>query len=138
MGANRRERRAAISSMRKRGSWDWHEKRLSDEELARYPACRDIVRAFFNDLYSVQVYHVSTLLGVVQHLIVRRQAGGEPPWRDLQRIKDEVCGPESYAVQVHPRRGDVVDQANVYHLWVLPEELPFGLHRENGLRRTGS
>lgn len=137
MGHNRAERRAARSTMRKRRSWDWHEKAISDADRSQYPACRAIVRAFFNDLYSVQVYHVGTDMGLVQHAIVRVQDGGEPPWRDLQRIKDELFGPDAYAVQVYPRRADVVDQADVYHLWLLPDELPFGLHRENGLRKTG-
>lgn len=124
--------------MRKRASWDWHEKFISDEDRAKYPACRDIVRAFFNDLYSVQLYNVPTDLGLVLHLIVRAQLGGEPPWRDMQRIKDEILGLEAYAVQVYPRAADVVDQADVYHLWALPQELPFGLHRENGLRKARS
>ena len=135
---NRRARRAAASDMRKRASWDWHEKEITAADREKYPACRDILRAFFNDHYSVQLYTVPTEMGLVLHLIVRAQLGGEPPWRDMQRIKNELVAPEAYAVQVYPARGDVVDQADVYHLWVLPRELPFGLHRENGLRRSRS
>lgn len=135
---NRAARRAAVSTMRKRASWGWHEKEITAADRERFPAVRDIVRAYFNDLYSVQVYSVPTDMGLVQHLIVRAQLGGEPPWRDMQRIKDELVGPEAYAVQVYPHAADVVDQADVYHLWVLPQELPFGLHRENGLRKGRS
>lgn len=132
---NRAERRAALSTMRKRGSWEWTEKNITDAEREKHPAIRDISCAFMNDLYSVQVYRVRTAMGQVLHLIVRAQHGGEPPWRDLQRIKDELVGETHYAVQVYPRKADIVDQADLYHLWVLPDELPFGLHRENGLRK---
>lgn len=112
---------------------------ITPEERAKYPAIRDIAQAFYNDVYSVQVYLVHTEIGRVQHLIVRGQHNNqEPPWRDMQRIKDELCGPECEALQVYPKAGDVVDQADVYHLWVLPPDkpIPFGLHRENGLRRS--
>lgn len=133
---NRAGRRAAVSTMRKRASWEWHEKEITVADREKFPAVRGITRAFFNDCYSVQFYDVLTDMGLVQHLIVRAQLGGEPPWRDMQRIKDELVGTEAYAVQVYPRASDVVDQADVYHLWVLPQELPFGLHRENGLRKS--
>lgn len=133
---NRAARRAANGLMRKRQSWSWVERTPTEGERARYPAIRDIHAAYFNDVYSVQVYRVRTDMGVVLHLIVRgQQDNQEPPWRDLQRIKDELLGEDAYAVQVYPRKADVVDQADVYHLWVLPNELPFGLHRENGLRK---
>lgn len=34
------------------------------------------------------------------------------------------------AIEVFPSQDQLVDEANVYHLWVLPKEvqLPFGLH----------
>lgn len=68
--------------------------------------------------------------GPVERLMVRRNDGGTGvPWADMQRIKDELCGPERVAVEVFPPRSELVDNRNIYHLWVLPEgfELPFGL-----------
>lgn len=124
--------------MRKLKSWTWHQRDITDEERAQYPAVRDIDRAYYNDFYSVQVYKVPTDLGQVLHLIVRGQINNqEPGWRDMQRIKDELIGTEYEAVQVYPKQADIVDQADVYDLWVLPidRSLPFGLHRENGLRK---
>jgi len=51
-------------------------------------------------------------------------------WSDLQRIKNELIGNDRMAVEVYPREEDLVDSANMYHLWVFPEEmtLKFGLH----------
>lgn len=40
-------------------------------------------------------------------------------WRDLQRIKSELCGPEAEGVELYPAESRVVDTANQYHLWVF-------------------
>lgn len=42
-------------------------------------------------------------------------------WRDLQRIKNELCGPDQEALELYPKESRVVDTANQYHLWVMPE-----------------
>ena len=46
-------------------------------------------------------------------------------WRDLQRIKDEIAGTDCEAVQLFPSSSRLVDQANQYHLWVMPPKLAF-------------
>lgn len=54
-------------------------------------------------------------------------------WRDLQRIKNELIGPEFDALEIYPAEDKLVDQANQYHLWVFTDgrRLPFGFqHRE--------
>lgn len=144
--SNRAARRAAVSQARRRGSWEWQNVRIDPAQLAYFPAVRNIRQALRNDLYIVQVYEVDTELGMVIHLAIRTVAGagslggrgGEPPWRDLQRIKNEVVSEHAEAVQVYPRQGDVVDKADMYHLFVMPPtwRIPFGLHRENGLERS--
>lgn len=46
-------------------------------------------------------------------------------WDELQEIKNG-CGFASFdAVEVFPRQWDIVNVANMRHLWVLPEKLPF-------------
>jgi hypothetical protein len=66
------------------------------------------------------------------HLIVRRIDGAAiHKWHDLQRIKNEIVGPDRVAVEVYPPEEQLVDRANLTHLWVYPpgHELPFGLQR---------
>jgi len=141
--SNRAQRRHAMSESRHRKSWDWQDLPIPADLLERAPAMRDIVRAVRNDFWIVQEFFVRTDLGVVTHLMIRsvadagRGIGLEPSWQDLQRIKNELCGPDTEAVQVYPRQGDVIDQVDMYHLFVLPPAwpLPFGLHRESGFRR---
>lgn len=144
MKANRKDRRAFTAQARASRSWEWHERDLAAFGVHRFPGLTRMKRAVVNDFYVVQVFDVATALGNVVHLAVRtadaRPQGGEPPWRDMQRIKNELCGEELEAVQVYPKQADVMDQANMYHLFVLPPSwpLPFGLHRECGFVPMGN
>ncbi len=48
-------------------------------------------------------------------------------WRDLQRIKNELVGPEAEGVELFPAESRLVDNANQTHLWCLPNsQFPFG------------
>jgi len=88
-------------------------------------------RATANGLYSVQVYERETGWGQVDHLAIRRHDNGTAlPWADLQRIKDDLAGPDRLAIEVFPPAGQLVDEANLFHLWILPRGfvLPFGLN----------
>ena len=50
-------------------------------------------------------------------------------WRDLQRIKTELAGAETYGVELYPAESQVVDTSNQYHLWCFPDFVPpFGFH----------
>jgi len=47
----------------------------------------------------------------------------------LQRIKNEIVGPEHEAVELFPAESRLVDTSNQYHLWVLTSDenrWPFG------------
>lgn len=50
-------------------------------------------------------------------------------WRDLQRIKNELVGPEHEAIELYPAESRVTDSANQFHLWCFADpnvRLPFG------------
>lgn len=50
-------------------------------------------------------------------------------WRDLQRIKNELVGPECEGLELYPAESRLLDSANQYHLFVLRDplkRLPFG------------
>lgn len=66
--------------------------------------------------------------GVV-HLAVSSLSGIRPSWPEMQRIKDEIAGPDATAIEVYPPKAEVVDEADMFHIWVLRGKLPFGLHR---------
>jgi hypothetical protein len=88
------------------------------------------IATFINSKYTVFLCQPSrTAWGLVDRLMIRRHDGGEPSWRDKQRIKNELLGPERAAVEVFPPTSELMDEANIYHLWAIPEgtHLPFGL-----------
>lgn len=49
-------------------------------------------------------------------------------WRDMQRIKNEICGTEAEGVELYPEEGRLVDEVNEFHIYVLHPStgFPFG------------
>lgn len=48
------------------------------------------------------------------------------PWEDLMRCKREAGYGDWYGVEVYPRDRDIVNMANMRHLWLLREPLAIG------------
>lgn len=44
-------------------------------------------------------------------------------WREFQRIKNELVGPEWEAVEIHPPESRLVDPSNFYLLWCFEQSL---------------
>jgi len=134
-GGSRAQRRHAVRLEQraiKTGRWgEWERTAMPAGLPGTDPSgwCAQIREVFKNDLYVVLVRPVACAWGTVQHLAVRSASSLEPPWRDMQRIKDELFGTERTAVEVQPPRAELVDAADMYHLWVLPDDmrLPFTL-----------
>ena len=64
----------------------------------------------------------------ITHLAVSSLSGIRPTWWEMQRIKNELAGEEATAIEVYPPKSQVVDEADMFHIWVLRGKLPFGLH----------
>ena len=62
-----------------------------------------------------------------RHLAVASLSGIRPTWHEMQRIKDEIAGPDMTAIEVYPPQKEIVDGADMFHLWVVPGPLPFSL-----------
>ena len=52
-------------------------------------------------------------------------------WRDMQRIKNEICGTEAEGVELYPAEARLVDEVNEFHIFVLHPAtgFPFGHQR---------
>lgn len=93
-----------------------------------------------NSRYQVLVYDPIPEGMVSRHLppmlwlsIKRLDKAPIHDWRDMQRIKNELVGPEHEAVELYPAESRLVDTSNQFHLWVLKEPqpacgFPFGWH----------
>lgn len=84
-----------------------------------------------DDGYSVSSRLIRTDWGNVEHVTIQRLCGGgDIPWSEKQRIKNELFGEKRAAIEVFPAEKNLVDVCDIYHLWVLPKDfvIPFGLH----------
>lgn len=106
----------------------WRERdvqeRLHAEGRAGNPLLATVTAAYENGYYSVLLRPVRTPDGEAVHLMIScLDPFPVRDWHDLMRIKNELVGPEWTAVEVYPPAGDVVDGADLTHLWVLPPAL---------------
>ncbi|MGH9427340.1 MAG: DUF7694 domain-containing protein [Terriglobia bacterium] len=78
-----------------------------------------------NSRYTVNIRH---LRDGWTHLSVKRNDRSPlRDWRELQRIKNEVCGLEREAVEIFPAESRLVDTSNQYFLFVLDSGKSFPL-----------
>lgn len=64
-------------------------------------------------------------------------------WRDLQRIKNDLCGHAWEAMELYPAESRLIDSSNQTHLWCFPK-VPVGffpdapiVHREDVSETVG-
>ena len=87
--------------------------------------------AYVNSRYYVWVTFEKVPEGVppAVHLSIRaHDRRCVHDWRDMQRIKNELCGPEADGIEIYPAESRLMDEANQFHLYVLHPlvELPWG------------
>lgn len=104
---------------------------LSKSKAKRYIQNLKAAKVFISDTYQVEVNvemckPVGFPLTWLSIKRIDREAFHD--WRELQSIKNAICGPDAEAVELYPAESRLVDTANQYHLWVLPEGRvwPFG------------
>lgn len=54
-------------------------------------------------------------------------------WQHFQQIKNDIVGEDSEAVELYPAMSRVIDTANQYHLWVLPDKKKFEFGFDEGM-----
>ena len=83
-----------------------------------------MTRAFSNNRYTVMVMdNAKTTSGTAIRAMV--QTVDDKPitnhWREMQRIKGEIFGAETMAIEYYPPASELIDQHNIYWLWIFPE-----------------
>lgn len=75
-----------------------------------------------NDEYQVFVEYMDQRgrAGLMSLSIKRNDKRPPHDWRELQAIKNEVCGWEREAMELYPAESRLVDEADQTWLWVLP------------------
>src|SRR5262245_4281241 len=91
-------------------------------------AAHDPDRIYRNSRYQVSVwYEENDQMGKYIHLSIKDiDKTARHDFRDYQRIKNELCGPETEGIELYPAESRLVDTCNQFHMYVLPHRLPFG------------
>lgn len=85
---------------------------------------KGMTRAFRNTRYTVMVYDnapVST--GYAIRVMVQKH--DDTPifrhWSEMQKIKNEIFGKETVAVEYYPAQSKLIDEHNIYWMWIFPD-----------------
>jgi hypothetical protein len=100
--------------------WPEFEERSTTSRYRNSSSERDqSCRTFLNERYEVLMFALDG--GVTWLSIKRRKKEAVHDWRELQAIKNSLCGPNREGFEIYPGDWRVIDTANSYHLFVLPE-----------------
>tara|TARA_Y100000593_G_C4302514_1_gene334116 strand:+ start:1069 stop:1575 length:507 start_codon:yes stop_codon:yes gene_type:complete len=72
--------------------------------------------------------------GLTYLSIKRKDKKSIHDWRDLQEIKNQICGKDREGMEIYPSEDRVVDTANQYHMFVLPKGAGIGLGFGKGIK----
>ena len=77
--------------------------------------------------YLVQIFEVGSVIRLTINRTSRHKGNWSDKltWDELQEIKDKVGYGDRFAVEIYSKNKDVVNVANMRHLWVMQYELPF-------------
>lgn len=84
---------------------------------------RGMTRAFQNTRYTVMVFdHSPTTKGYATKVLVQKH--DDTPilnhWSELYKIKNEIFGPETTAIEYYPPESELINDHNIYWLWIYP------------------
>ena len=124
--------RAGYDIVRNGGWPEWSNFFMTDGPGSNF--CRDIGCDYWfaNSRYQVLVvFEKASAEGAppVAHLSIKtHDKRCVHDWRDMQRIKNELCGPEADGVEIYPAESRLMDEANQFHIYVMHPlvELPWG------------
>lgn len=105
-------------------------RKVSPEEYAHIKQPEGLEQVWMDDKFLVQVYREEkgvTRLSVTKigESTLDRDFPDGISWDELNKIKIEVGFGNFDAVEVYPKQKDVVNVANMRHLWILDKSLSF-------------
>jgi hypothetical protein len=92
---------------------------LSEAQVLAHFAEQTASKLFVNSRYQVLLRESGD--NMVYLSIKRLDQTPIHDWRDLQRCKDELVGPECEAIELYPARSRLMDASNQYHLWAVAD-----------------
>ena len=112
---------------------EWKENAVTDEMKDKFPQLRHCYSIRSNNRYECQLFACNSPIGGIMQMNVIRHGDIEAiSWDELQRIKHELFGPESVAIEVYPAmEHEWRTHLSLRVLWILPSGyvLPVGLEK---------
>jgi hypothetical protein len=137
MSEARRQRKAFVKISKEWSPWSQVE--VTDDLRRQHPHLQHCKMIYNNSRYECQLFPCTSPIGGIQQVVVHRHVGQEEiPWSDLQRIKHELFGHNSVALEMYPPMDCEWNvSANIRVLWIMPQNWipPMGLHREEAWGR---
>lgn len=83
-----------------------------------------MTRAYRNTRYTVMVYdNAKVTTGYATQVLVQKH--DDTPilhhWSEMQKIKNEIFGPETTAIEYYPAESSLINSHNIYWMWIYPE-----------------
>ncbi len=125
---NRHERRKMQAITRRTFSKSWGEwehrygahNPLPPEAFERSPAfSAKVLNGWCNDMFAVWQLEATSF----PKIMLRKHDSTRVEWAELQRIKNELFGAETMAIQFLPKQSDLVDEANMYWFYLVPKPM---------------
>lgn len=93
-----------------------------------------MTRAFKNNHYIVMIDdNCQMTKGITAIRAIIQRVDDKPipgHWRKMQDIKNEIFGRNTAAIEYYPAESDLIDDKNIYWLWILPADaLPLAIHQ---------
>jgi len=87
---------------------------------------KGMTRAFRNTRYTVMIYDNSlTNQGCAIRVMIQKH--NNTPilnhWSEIQKIKNEIFGEEVTAVEYYPAKSQLIDDFNIYWIWIFPQDI---------------
>jgi hypothetical protein len=115
-----------IRKLRKIPESQWP-KSYPDPRRVQVWLSKDYLVQVFNELYNGKPV---TRLSVSSTTHNGSRWQDKIPWDDLYQIKNIVSGFAAFAIEIYPPAPDLVNVANMRHLWVLEKPLDIGWKKE--------
>lgn len=87
---------------------------------------RGMTRAFKNNRYIVMIYDQTPVTTGFATKAMIQKIDNTPilgHWSEIQKIKNELFGEESIAVEYYPAKSKLIDDFNIYWIWLFPENV---------------
>lgn len=120
MKVSKRQRRLAAQRLAEKPETKFEQIDLNERSFVP----DGVTRAYRNNRYTVMVYdNCPTTHGHATQVLIQNHFD-EPiknHWAEIQRIKNEVFGQEVTAVEYFPAESELIDQHNIYWIFIYPD-----------------